>query len=59
MSDVKEYCSQVSSTPMGNFCRVTKQECFTPFSKECVETEWDYYMKMAEDFVGEEVENPQ
>lgn len=57
MNEVKEYCSQVSSTPMGNLCRVTKQECFTPFSRECDEPEWGYYMEMAEDFVGEEVEN--
>lgn len=54
---MKEYCKQLSSTPMGNFCCSTGKECFTPFATECNEPEWDYLMKMAENYVEENDES--
>ena len=54
---MREYCKQAESTPLGYYCSVTGQECLKPFSVECDEPEWDYLMRIAEDYVEEDSEN--
>ena len=52
---MKKCCKQVTE---GFICEITQKKCLDPCVEECDEPYWDYLMKMAEDYVEEEVENP-
>ena len=43
----------------GCYCTLTNKKCPDPYVEECDEIKWDYFMKMAEDYVEEKAENPQ
>lgn len=49
-------CIYATDTPLGCCCSIVNKECMNPYVDECDEPEWEYLMRMAENYVEEDSE---
>ena len=51
---MRRCCKQIKES---FYCEITNKKCLDPCAEKCDEPEWDYLMKIAEDYAKEEAKN--